>query len=102
MRKSGSQIFEVRIRTPYDIISRHFHANDGKKAGEKGEEFGKVLSVRKVSADNKHMLGDIEKLKLNQDPRNRYESIITEPMTITEIVFGKNRKVLNQKDNKEV
>lgn len=57
-------IFEVRMKGNGRILSRHYEARDQKQAARKANGHGRILSIRKVHAED--IVGNLESMTLDK------------------------------------
>lgn len=96
--------YEVRLKDNGRIFSRHYHANDPKKAAQKANKLnkGRIISVRKVKPAD--IIGTVESMGLDDiigvEPK-RYmggNSPVFENTTLEDVVFfGKGSKRKREK-----
>ena len=91
MGQFGS-IFEVRLKKGDGrILSRHYEARDQKQAGRKANGHGRVLSIRKVRAED--IVGNLEAMTLDKVTGFRPpETSLLETGTLEGILFPRKTK----------
>lgn len=96
-------IFEVRMKGDGRILSRHYEARDQKQAARKANGHGRILSIRKVHAED--IVGNLESMTLDKITGFKPpETSLMETGTLEGILFPRksNRRFSDAKrDSKE-